>query len=218
MRYLPLVLLSLSLSLASPAGATEPSMEHVPGALAYVQGMRDFNEGRYFSARHRFLIAAMHGDKVAQFNLGVIYYQGHGIERDPPRGWAWFDLAAERGYPQMVETAADVWDELDEAQRQLATRYREQLAEEFADEIVVPRTARIMQRERNRATGSRVGFIGNLTIYQSDGTTRSGEDFYAAGNWDFQNLVRMETEMFQQLARGRVEIGEIEVIEDEDGR
>jgi uncharacterized protein len=193
------------------AEESAPMMEHVPGWQSYIQGMEDYNNGRLFSARHYFLVAARYGDKVAQYNLGVIHYLGEGIPADPARGWAWFDIAAERGYPQMVETALDVWDELDEAGREAGMAYREELEARFADAIVVPRVANMMERQRRNVTGSRTGFVsGMLQVVDRNGVTRSGDEFYAQERWDFNEIVRIEAQLFDNMARGRVDIGEIE--------
>lgn len=204
---------------AAAAVAQEPAplLEHVPGFQSYQQGIRDYNEGRLFSARHYFLVAARYGDKVAQYNLGVMYFNGEGLPPDRVRGWAWFDLAAERGYPQMVETALDAWDLLSEGDREAATAFRAELAEEFGDAVVVPRVARMMERLRRNPTGSRTGHVsGMLQIYDRSGTQRSGEEFYAEERWDYNEIVRIETQLFEQLARGRVTIGEFEVQDDPD--
>lgn len=202
-----------------PAYAQEPAplLENVPGFQSYQQGIRDYNEGRLFSARHYFLVAARYGDKVAQYNLGVMYFNGEGVSPDRVRGWAWFDLAAERGYPQMVETARDAWDLLEAGQREAAAAYREELAAEFGDAVVVPRVATMMERVRRNATGTRTGFVsGMLQVYDRSGVPRSGEEFYAAERWDYREIVRIETQLFENLARSRVTIGEFEVIDDPD--
>jgi len=196
-----------------------PNLEHTPGARPYVQAMEDFRNGRMFSARHNFLEAAHWADKIAQYNLGVIHYQGHGVPVDRPRAWAWFDLAAERGYPQLVDMAALVWEEFDEREQAAARDIRAELAERYSDAVAIPRTARYMELEQRRMTGSRVGMIGNLTIITGDGVTRSGEDFYRRENRDFYSVVGRETALYRRLNTGRVEISDIDVIdEDKDGR
>lgn len=217
-----LIVRAVVVAIAMAAGSVSaevpaPMMENVPGWQSYQQGMRDYNEGRLFSARHYFLVAARYGDKVAQYNLGVMYFNGQGVPADPVRGWAWFDLAAERGYPQMVETSLDAWDLLDPAQREAATVYRDELAAEFGDAVVVPRVAAMMERVRRNATGSRTGHVsGRLVIYDRSGMSRDGREFYARERWDYREIVRIETQLFEQLARGRVTIGEFEVVPDEE--
>ena len=42
--------------------------------------------------------AAEQGDAEAQFNLGVCYYTGKGMERDESEAVKWFRKAAEQGY------------------------------------------------------------------------------------------------------------------------
>jgi len=37
------------------------------------------------------------GDSESQFNLGLAYYLGEGVEEDKPEAAKWFRLAAEQG-------------------------------------------------------------------------------------------------------------------------
>ena len=41
--------------------------------------------------------AAEQGDAEAQFNLGAMYYQGHGVPEDYPEAVKWYRAAAEKG-------------------------------------------------------------------------------------------------------------------------
>ena len=42
--------------------------------------------------------AAEQGDASAQYNLGVMYENGHGVEQDDEQAVFWYRKAAEQGY------------------------------------------------------------------------------------------------------------------------
>ena len=44
--------------------------------------------------------AAEHGNVVAQYNLGVCYYYGEGVNQDYSKAYALFTKAAEQGYAE----------------------------------------------------------------------------------------------------------------------
>ncbi|MDE0306344.1 MAG: tetratricopeptide repeat protein [Albidovulum sp.] len=62
------------------------------GGFAYQQGDTE-------SALSVWRSMADKGDRDAQFNLGIIYAQGLGIDQDRTRAIDWFRLAAEQGDP-----------------------------------------------------------------------------------------------------------------------
>ncbi len=188
--------------------------EHTPGNESYSRGLHAWTDGRYFDARHRFERAAWWADKFAQYNLGAMYYRGDGVERQPARAWAWFELSAERGYSQFASTADAVWSELDSGQRDRAQSILAELESEYGDAVAIERTARVMRRRERNQTGSRLGFTGFLKIIEPH-DTRDGEDFYSAEKWDFRRVVEMEKNFFDAIARGNVRIGEFEVIEED---
>ena len=44
-----------------------------------------------------FFLAAVQGDAFAQFNLGAMYYEGQGVERNYQEALDWFRQAADQG-------------------------------------------------------------------------------------------------------------------------
>ncbi|NBB68752.1 MAG: hypothetical protein GVY33_00285 [Alphaproteobacteria bacterium] len=220
MRFKGLLLICTGLllaALAAPGSASSPFdvAEHTPGYTLNSEGQRAYEQGRFFDARHRFERAAYWADKLAQYNLGVIYYRGDGVDRDPARAWAWFELSAERGYPEFVDTAEAVWLELEESGRRRARDIHAELLPRYGDASAVDRTAERMRRERMDITGSRTGFIGTLKVVDKNGFTRDGEDYFAAEKWDFHQIVQLETRLFKAIARGNVRMGEFEIIEEQ---
>lgn len=211
-----LILIFASACLVAPADAASPFdvAEHTPGFRLNAEGQQAWDNGRYFDARHKFKRAAYWADKLAQYNLGVIHYRGDGVDRDPARAWAWFALAAERDYPEFVDTWEAVWLELDEDQRRRAREILAELEPRYADRVAVARTAEHMQQERERITGSRTGFIGNIRVIDRSGFSRDGEDFFAAEKWDFRQIVELETRLFRAIAKGNVNIGDLEIVDE----
>jgi TPR repeat protein len=48
-------------------------------------------------------MAAEHGNAQAQYNLGVIYYEGCGTARSEEQAYLWCSLAAEQGDERAVD-------------------------------------------------------------------------------------------------------------------
>jgi hypothetical protein len=209
------LVLSAFFVLASSTASASPFefAEHTPGYDMLSDGSSAYAAGFHFVARNHFQNAAYWADKVAQHNLAAMYYRGEGVDRDRARAWAWFELSAERGYPEFVGVADAVWEQLDDAQRQRARRIFEELEPVYGDEAAVERTQRRMERDRRQMTGSRVGFVNAMTIIDGSGITRDGEDFYAEDKWDFNRVIAREKQLFDTLARSRITLGELEFAE-----
>lgn len=190
--------------------------EHTPGHQHKIEGLRSYNAGQYYSAKSKFTAAAHWADKLAQYNIGVMNYHGQGVPRDLARAWAWFSLAAERGYPDMIDMAERVYGELDDDQKTRGREILEELKPRFGDAVAIERTARYMDRERRRATGSRLGSIGTLVIVDRPGQSRRGEEFYRAEAWDFRQIVELESRIYDAIGSGRVTLRDLEVVHGED--
>ena len=199
-----------------PGSRAYPYHEHTPSAHPMERARRAYRAKWYFSAYHHYLSAARWADKFAQFNVGVMYLRGEGVDFDPVRGWAWIKLSAERNYPDMVRMAKDLYAMLDEEQREQARGiYEKELLPEYGDEVRIPATIDKMERERRRATGSRLGSRVFLTIVDSYGRTRDGEEYYDPAKWDFRNIVAYETHTMLNLPLGSVVLGDFETIDDD---
>ncbi|MEM1082246.1 MAG: hypothetical protein AAGH65_11755, partial [Pseudomonadota bacterium] len=106
------------------------------------------------------------------------------------RAWAWFELFAERNYPMMRETADLLWERFNGSEQRRARDILEsELLPRYGDGARKEATALRMERERRRPTGSRVGSVGRLTIYDRTGRIRNDEEFYDREKWDFKHIV-----------------------------
>lgn len=66
-------------------------------AGAYEDGEAAYSRGDFALASKRFKQAAAENDKRAQFNLGVMYALGQGIEQDAIKANMWLNISAGRG-------------------------------------------------------------------------------------------------------------------------
>ncbi|WP_227503107.1 tetratricopeptide repeat protein [Moraxella bovoculi] len=82
------LLLGASLSLTSPAMASEAEFAQ---DLSYANNQ---NHGQAFELFNKL---AKQGHPGAQYNLGQMYYSGHGVRQDYAQAAAWYRKAAEQG-------------------------------------------------------------------------------------------------------------------------
>lgn len=58
-------------------------------------GMQYYEQAKYEKAYKAFMQVAEYGDHAAQFNIGVMLYQGQFVNADPVQAYAWLNLAAQ---------------------------------------------------------------------------------------------------------------------------
>ena len=61
------------------------------------EGVAAYQKGNYTIALKEFKKAAQQGDAYAQFNLGLMYYEGEGVPQDYAKAMSWYLKAAEQG-------------------------------------------------------------------------------------------------------------------------
>ena len=64
------------------------------------KGEGAYQAGNYDVALVEFTKAADEGDMNAQFNLGVMYEHGHGVDQSDLKAAEWYQLAADNGHPE----------------------------------------------------------------------------------------------------------------------
>lgn len=77
--------------------------------LDYTHGVSYYQEKMYEEAFKCFQAAANNGHKVAQTNLGVLYMQGMGVERNIPMAIEWFEKAARKGEKKAQFNLASIY-------------------------------------------------------------------------------------------------------------
>ena len=66
------------------------------------KGYAAYEAGDYAEAVKCYRKAAEQGDAAAQYNLGVIYYNGEGVTQDYAEAVKWYRKAAEQGYASLM--------------------------------------------------------------------------------------------------------------------
>lgn len=88
------------------------SVVALPAQASYLSGVLAYRDGRYEQALQAWSPLARAGDASAQFSIGVMYYEGTGVERDPVRAYVWFARAAANGEPLADEMLGGLAAEL----------------------------------------------------------------------------------------------------------
>ena len=81
------IAVALSLSILSPAWGQD-----------FQKGDEAYKRGDYAAAMREWRPLAEKGDANAQYELGRMYSNGHGVPKDDTEAARWFRLAAEQGY------------------------------------------------------------------------------------------------------------------------
>lgn len=184
------------------------------------EALHDYTNQRYPEAMAHFLSAARYGDKASQAMIAEMHWEGIGVPQDRARGYVWMDLAAERNYPNFLILRERYWHQLDEAGRRDALAHGQEMYAEYGDEVAKPRLARVMRREARKLTGSRTGFVGNLTIIPysgplaGTGMTIRADELYARKYWEPEKYWRLQDEVWKGTPKGEVEVGELEAMEE----
>ena len=129
-----------------------------------IYAVREAVNGDWAHAARLFEIAAKYADKYSQHRLSLLYWHGVGVEKDRTAAYIWADMAAERGYPQLLAIREKMWAALTPAQQDEVRTRGPKVYAVYGDVAALPRQRGLLQRKRSQITGSRAGFIGNLTL------------------------------------------------------
>jgi len=72
----------------------------VPVFADFQAGLDAYQKGDYVGAAKEWRPLAEGGDAVAQYNLGLLYLDGHGVPQNPAEAANWFRRAAEQDYTE----------------------------------------------------------------------------------------------------------------------
>lgn len=135
---------------------------HHPDLRFRQLGMEARKRGRDEEARNNFRNAARYGDKLSQAALADMLWNGQGGPADRALGYAWMDLAAERGTEWLVAQRERFWEALSPDERERAVREGRSLYAEFGDPAATPRLERELRAGSMQQTGSRAGWSGAM--------------------------------------------------------
>ncbi len=102
----------------------------------YEQGVNAAFEGDYATAYREFSIAAEEGLALAQYNLGILFFTGQGVERDAEAAYRWtaaaaaqghiaaqFNQAAKAGHPEAASELASLYSDGSDVDRDRVTAH-----------------------------------------------------------------------------------------------
>jgi hypothetical protein len=142
-----------------------PRDSAVPGEYFFNLGVDEIKRKDYRYAITLYKIAATWAYKPAQYNLGVIFVKGEGgVPEDRSQGLAWLTLAAERDDKKYVSVRDRVRTALTPDEVAKADNLVAVLGETYGDKHALPRAKTRWRDVRNGATGSHLGFTGELHV------------------------------------------------------
>lgn len=167
-----------------------PEDDGRPGDYFFYLGALANQRHDYVHAIAMYKVAASWAHKPAEYNLGVLYLNGHGSPVDLPRAMAWFALAAERGETQYVYAKQLLYAHLTPAQFEQANDIWRELLPTYGDAVALARAKARWREVRYSATGSRVG-SGATHLIVGGMLGRNGHDSspsYDVGNGGHINV------------------------------
>jgi TPR repeat protein len=70
----------------------------LPAFADFAAGLKAYENKDYATALKEWRPLADEGDAAAQFNLGLLYYDGNGVPQDYREAARWFERSAQQGY------------------------------------------------------------------------------------------------------------------------
>ena len=189
-------------------GLNEEEARFLPGLYYFHKGCEYYRRGDTVAAMHAWEVAAGWAMKDAQYNLGIAYFRGRGVEVERARGLAWLALAAERKDETFETSLAAAWDEATPEERDRANAIWRELREHFADTSALPRAQNRYRQEIDQITGSRVGSPGHAKVWTRSTGSVDAEAFKTG-------MQQLADRNFGKLPTGTVDIGPLEPVVDD---
>jgi TPR repeat protein len=107
-----------------PTLFTFTALVAVPAFADFQTGLDAYQKGDYVGAAKEWRPLAEEGDPTAQFNLGLLYLDGHGVPQNPGEAATWFRRAAEQDYPQAQHNLGAMYGSGQGVKRDLVQAYK----------------------------------------------------------------------------------------------
>lgn len=143
-------------------------------------------------ALDEFRMAARYADKFSQHSLSLMYWHGVGVDRDRALAYVWSDLAAERGYRDLLAVREKMWLEMNDAERRRALEIGPAWYADYGDAVAQPRMEWALRQARADITGSRVGASMDRVKFMRSRGDVAPRDFFAGGRWQSSHYWQAE--------------------------
>lgn len=219
-----ILLISLVLSVFPPITHAEapPRVTDEMVAAGFLEGHPDLrwrreaiiqqDAGRSALAFEQFKRAARYADKPSAAMVAEMYWEGIGVDQDRVMGYVWMDLASERMWRPFLAKREVYWAALGPEERSRAIEIGQAVYAEYGDAVARPRKEAALESARKRITGSRVGFVGSLTIEVPGpaGNIRiRGDEFYNPTYWRSDRYWAWQDELWRDARPGIVDVGPV---------
>lgn len=145
-------------------------------------------------AQEYFERSAWYGDKYSQHRLSLMHWHGTGdLPVDHATAYVWADLAAERGYQDLLLIREKMWQEMSADERDRALNRGPAFYAKYGDKVAKPRLAKRLKTALWRATGSRTGFeIDRILVTWPNEGAAVPVDFWARERWHPREYWKVE--------------------------
>ena len=96
----------------------------VPALADFATGLAAYQKGDYTTAAKEWRPLAEDGDAATQFNLGLLYLDGHGVPQDYAEAAKWFRRSAEQGYTEAQHNLGAMYGTGQGVQRDYVEAYK----------------------------------------------------------------------------------------------
>jgi len=223
-RYAALLLIACSFVSWADDGRAQREQQEVMSSKAFLDAHPDLkyrtegfillDEGRAYDARMSFLKSASFADKASQAVLAELAWKGVGQPRDRVLGYVWADIAAERGYPQLVALREMYWEKLTQDERDRAVEIGQPMMDEYGDSAAKKRMALHLRKARRSMLTGRARKDVTVVIPGPQGQQVfiRGHNFYATEYWEPERYQRWVDETWRESSSGSVEVGTLEQV------
>ncbi len=185
---------------------------------------------RFDKAFEAYLDLAKLNDKYSQYRVSVMYFRGLGISQNVAEAYAWSYISAEARQKGFVNNHVHIRDSLSPEQLDAGKTLVNDYHNQFGTFAIASEARKVVRREKRQCTGSRVGgncdrvgaFGTACGVTSEGGLTRSCMVLGSVGipgiaSLQPAHLRKAEKQLDTLISHynpGRVELGDLEIIED----
>lgn len=186
-------------------GLPDPPSAFFPGKYFEWKAQEYLRFKEYGAALDMFRLSGFWANKMSQYNVGIMLFNGIGVPMDRPTGVAWLRIAAESKQDLAVATFNAAFAELDDDERAEATKLWHSLDEKYGNAAALPRAV-------NRYIMAKHGLtnfgIPDPNLYVAE----VGTDSFAVPSSKFLDSKNAELESLIKEITGEVKVGAVTTI------
>lgn len=153
---------------------TAPEDSARPGESFFNKAVTALSKEDYGFAVNMYRVSASWAFKPAQYNLGVMYFNGEGVPADRALGMAWLALAAERDDKAYAAARDAAYAKMSGEEFERANVLWREMRGTYGDERALKRAKARWLQVRRAATGSHLGEgTGHLSVGGKSGYGRN---------------------------------------------